>query len=69
MSNSSLCLTKNCEQQPVVDVVVNYPPDAMKTDGKESQASYCLDCIGTRVTGMLKVGEAVSIAIMRIGAV
>lgn len=53
------CLREGCEQLPVLDVTIVYV-------GKTSRVSYCLDCVGERVEQQLKVGDAISIAIMRV---
>lgn len=68
MANHSICLHHNCEQPPIVNVTVVYPPDALKPDGKESKTAYCLDCVGYHVTAMLTTGKALHVAIERIAA-
>lgn len=68
MANSNICLRHNCEQPPMVDVTVLYPPDLLKPDGKESKVSFCFDCLGPRVEAMFKTGNAISVAIERLAS-
>lgn len=51
------CLREKCAQPPTLDVTIVYP-------GNTSRVSYCVDCIGERVEQQIKIGGAVSIAIM-----
>lgn len=66
MANGITCLRQNCQEQPRVNVTATYPPDRIKPDGHTTRTAFCLDCVGERVQQMLKVGEAISVAVERI---
>ena len=64
MPNTNVCLQVDCEEPPVVEVVIVYPETSVR-ECKESRVRYCLDHIGERAQRCLQEG-AISVAILRL---